>query len=322
MNNKNQSNGLLLAYLALAAVCVVWGTTYLVLRIGVTQFPPFLFSMIRFLIAGPILIIFMLTVGKQKWPDRKTLFNQAVSGGFMLTLGISIVGWAEMYISSGVAAIICSMMPIWTVLINVLVLKDEKSNWLIALGLLTGLSGIILIFGEHLTEFSNSNYLLGIILTFAANLCWAIGSIWVKKKNQHVNPFLGSGFQMLFGGLFMIPLTLLLDDYSSIHFSNEIAFSLAYMILIGSVGAYACYSYAIKKLPMTLVSLYAYINPIVAVILGSLVLNEKLNLRVAIAILITIAGIYIVNRGYQLKNNPFKPLSGIRSLFRNSKATV
>src|SRR6478609_1073246 len=313
MKFKNQSNGLLLAYLALAAVCVVWGTTYLVLRIGVTQFPPFLFSMIRFLIAGPILIIFMLTIGKQKWPDGKTLFNQAVSGGFMLTLGISIVGWAEMYISSGVAAIICSMMPIWTVLINVLVLKDEKSNWLIALGLLTGLSGIILIFGEHLTEFSDSNYLLGIILTFAANLCWAIGSIWVKKKNQHVNPFLGSGLQMLFGGLFMIPLTLLLDDYSSIHFSNEIAFSLAYMILIGSVGAYACYSYAIKKLPMTLVSLYAYINPIVAVILGSLVLNEKLNLRVAIAILITIAGIYIVNRGYQLKNNPLKPFSGFRS---------
>jgi len=322
MNSKNQSNSLLLAYLALATVCIVWGTTYLVLRIGVTQFPPFLFSMIRFLIAGPILIIFMLTIGKQKWPDRKTLMNQAVSGFFMLTLGISIVGWAEMYISSGVAAIICSMMPIWTVLINVLVLKDEKSNWLIALGLLTGLSGIILIFGEHLSEFSDSNYLLGIILTFAANLSWAIGSIWVKKKNQNVNPFLGSGLQMLFGGLFMIPLTLLLDDYSNIHFSNEIALSLAYMILIGSVGAYACYSYAIKKLPMTLVSLYAYINPIVAVILGSLVLGEKLNLRVAIAILITIAGIYIVNRGYQLKNNPFKPFSGLRSFFKGSKAAV
>jgi drug/metabolite transporter (DMT)-like permease len=322
MNSKNQSNSLLLAYLALAAVCIVWGTTYLVLRIGVTQFPPFLFSMIRFLVAGPILIIFMLTIGKQKLPDRKTLLNQAVSGGFMLTLGISIVGWAEMYISSGVAAIICSMMPIWTVLINVLVLKDEKSNWLIALGLMTGLSGIILIFGEHLAEFSDSNYLLGIILTFAANLSWAIGSIWVKKKNQNVNPFLGSGLQMLFGGLFLIPFTLVLDDYSTIHFSREIVFSLAYMILIGSVAAYACYSYAIKKLPMTLVSLYAYINPIVAVILGSLVLSEKLNLRVGIAILVTIAGIYIVNRGYQLKNNPLKPLGGIKSLFGNSKATV
>jgi drug/metabolite transporter (DMT)-like permease len=210
------------------------------------------------------------------------------------------------------------MMPVWTVLINVLVLKDEKANWLIVLGLLTGLSGIVLIFSEHLAEFSNTNYTTGIILTFAANLSWAIGSIWVKKKNHNVNPFLGSGLQMLFGGLFLIPFTLLLDDYSSVHLSSEVAWSLAYMILIGSVAAYACYSYAIKKLPMTLVSLYAYINPIVAVILGAVVLNEKLNLRVAVAILITIAGIYIVNRGYQLKNNPFRPITGIKTWFGRS----
>ena len=196
-------------------------------------------------------------------------------------------------------------------------LKTQKSNWLIALGLLTGLSGIILIFGEHLAEFSNPLYVTGIALTFGANLCWAIGSIWVKKKNQHVNPFLGSGLQMVFGGLLLIPFTLLFDDYSTIHWSNEIVYSLAYMILVGSVGAYACYAYAIKKLPMTLVSLYAYINPIVAVLLGWLVLSEKLNMRVAIAILITIAGIYIVNRAYQLKNNPIRPLNGIKSIFKS-----
>ncbi|MFN7260757.1 MAG: EamA family transporter, partial [Cyclobacteriaceae bacterium] len=128
-DNKN-----LIAYLALAAVCVIWGTTYLALRIGVTQFPPFLFSMLRFLAAGPILVGFMLTIGKAKWPDRKVVIDQAISGLFMVTLGIAMVGWAEVYISSGVAAIICSMMPIWTVLINVLVTKDEKPNWLILLG--------------------------------------------------------------------------------------------------------------------------------------------------------------------------------------------
>ncbi len=294
--NKN-----LLAYLALGAVCVIWGTTYLGLRIGVSQFPPFLFSIIRFLTAGPILIIIMLTIGKATWPDRKTLFNQAVGGLFMVTLGISVVGWAEVYISSGVAAIICSMMPIWTVLINVFVTKDEKPNWLIVLGLITGLTGIVLIFGEHLTEFSNANYLTGIILTFAANLCWAIGSIWIKKKNSTSNPFLNAGLQMLFGGLFLIPISLLLDDYARIQWANSLIYSLIYMSLVGSVAAYACYSYAIKKLPMTIASLYAYINPIVAVILGWLVLNEKLNWQIAVAIFITVAGIYIVNRGYQLK---------------------
>ncbi|MFM8851371.1 MAG: DMT family transporter [Cytophagales bacterium] len=291
----------ILAYLALAAVCIIWGTTYLGLRIGVTQFPPFLFSIIRFLTAGPILILVVLLTRAAPWPDRKVLFNQAVSGLLMVTLGISMVGWAEMYISSGVAAIICSMMPIWTVLINVFFTKDEQPNGLIVLGLVTGLTGIILIFGEHLSEFSNSNYLLGIVLTFAANLCWAIGSIWIKKKNSNSNPFLNAGLQMLFGGIFLMPFTLLLDDYSRINWNAPVVYSLAYMSLVGSVAAYTCYSYAIKKLPMTLVSLYAYINPIVAVLLGWLVLDEKLNLRIALAIVVTIAGIYIVNKGYQLK---------------------
>ncbi|MFN7330325.1 MAG: DMT family transporter, partial [Bacteroidota bacterium] len=296
---KNEKN--VLAYLALAAVCIIWGTTYLGLRIGVKQFPPFLFSIIRFLTAGPILILLVLLSGRAQWPDKKVLFNQAVSGLFMVTLGISIVGWAEMYISSGVAAIICSMMPIWTVLINVFVTKDEQPNWLIILGLVTGLTGIVLIFGEHLSEFSNSNYTAGIVLTFIANLSWAIGSIWIKKKNTNSNPFLNAGLQMLFGGIFLIPFTLLLDDYSRINWNSSVVYSLAYMSLVGSVAAYACYSYAIKKLPMTLVSLYAYINPIVAVLLGWLVLDEKLNGRIALAILVTIAGIYIVNKGYQMK---------------------
>jgi drug/metabolite transporter (DMT)-like permease len=313
--NKN-----FIAYLALAAVCIIWGTTYLVLRIGVTQFPPFLFSMIRFLAAGPILILFMLTIGKAPLPDRKTLFNQAVCGLLMVTLGISMVGWAEVYISSGVAAIVCSMMPIWTVLINVLFTKDEKPNWLIVFGLAMGLAGIIMIFGEHLTEFSNANYTKGIVLTFAANLCWAIGSIWIKKKNQDSNPFMNAGLQMFFGGLFLIPFSLLLDDYSKVQWNNEVIFSLSYMVLIGSVSAYACYSYAIKKLPMTLVSLYAYINPIVAVILGWLILNEKLNFQIALAIMVTVTGIYLVNRGYQLKTNPIKPLSNIKTAFKNLKA--
>ncbi len=297
---KNEKN--VLAYLALAAVCIIWGTTYLGLRIGVTQFPPFLFSIIRFLTAGPILISLVLLSGSAQWPGKKVLFNQAVSGLLMVTLGISIVGWAEMYISSGVAAIICSMMPIWTVLINVFVTKDEQPNWLIILGLVTGLTGIVLIFGEHLSEFSNSNYTAGIVLTFIANLSWAIGSIWIKKKNTNSNPFLNAGLQMLFGGIFLIPFTLLLDDYNRINWNSSVAYSLAYMSLVGSVAAYACYSYAIKKLPMTLVSLYAYINPIVAVLLGWMVLDEKLNGRIALAIVVTIAGIYIVNKGYQMKS--------------------
>lgn len=292
----------IIAYLALAAVCIIWGTTYLALRVGVTQFPPFLFSAIRFLIAGPLLIGFMLTIGKASLPSKELIFHQAISGLFMVTLGVGVVGWTEMHVSSGLAAIICSVMPIWVILINLIVSKDERPTLPIIIGLAVGSSGIIMIFSEHLAEFSNSNYFIRIVVTFLANICWAFGTVWTKKKNQNSNPFLNAGLQMFFGAVFLIPVSLLFDDYSTIHWSGEVITALIYLIFVGSILAYTCYSYAIKHLPMTLVSLYAYINPIVAVVLGWIILHEKLNFRISIGIVITVAGIYIVNRGYQLRD--------------------
>jgi drug/metabolite transporter (DMT)-like permease len=309
MNSGKQN--LLVPYLCLAAVCVFWGTTYLALRVGVTQFPPFLFSTLRFLFAGPILIALVFAFGKTPWPSRRNILHQAIGGGLMITLGISVVGWSEMYVSSGLAAIICSMMPIWVILINVVFNRQEKPTFLIVLGLLFGLGGIVMIFGEHLKEFSTSGYSLAIALVFLANLCWAAGSVWMKRKNENTNAFLNAGLQMTFGGIFLIPLSLLTDDYSTIHWSGQVVTALVYLILIGSVAGYACYSYAIKKLPMTLVSLYAYINPVVAVILGWLLLDEKLNIRIGAAILITVGGVYIVNKGYQLRNVPKDAKTGV-----------
>lgn len=299
--NSTTGKTSLFGYLALAAICIIWGTTYLALRVGVTQFPPFLFSVLRFLTAGPILIGLMLTIGKAKFPDKEVLIHQAISGFFMITLGISIVGWAEVYISSGMAAIICSIMPVWVILINLIVNKDEKPTFLILVGLAIGFCGIVMIFSEHLADFANSNYQLGILMTFLGNLGWAFGSVWIKKRNNHSNPFLNAGLQMLFGGLFIIPISLVFDDYSKIQWSNDVIYSLTYLSLIGSVAGYACYSYAIKHLPMTLVSLYAYINPIVAIILGWLILSEKLTFKIILSMLLTIGGIYIVNKGYQLR---------------------
>ncbi len=290
-----------LAYLALAAVCIIWGTTYLALRVGVTQFPPFLFSALRFIIAGPLLIVFMMTLGKATLPPKETIFHQAISGLCMVTLGVGVVGWAEMRVSSGLAAIICSMIPIYIILINLLVTSEERPTRPHLAGLIIGSGGIIMIFGEHLTEFSETSYAVSILAIFLANISWAFGTVWIKKQNQNSNPFLNAGLQMFFGGIFLVPMSLAFDDYGSIQWSGGVVPSLVYLILIGSVAAYTCYSYAIKNLPVTLVSLYAYINPIVAVVLGWLLLAEKFNLRIGIGILVTIAGIYIVNRGYQLK---------------------
>ena len=135
-----------------------------------------------------------------------------------------------------------------------------------------------------------------------AIISWAAGSVWMKKRSGEGNPFLNAGLQMFFGGLWLAPFSFLFDDLSTVSWSSEAVYSMIYLIIFGSIIAYACYSYTLRKLPMTIVSLYAYVNPIVAVILGSVVLGEKLNLKIGIAIFITIAGIYIVNRGSQLRS--------------------
>jgi drug/metabolite transporter (DMT)-like permease len=296
-NTKNY-----IAYFALAAVCIIWGTTYLALRIAVVHFPPFLFTALRQTTAGLLLLGFMFTFGKAAWPAKQYILRQAIGGFFMLTLGNGLVAWAEMEIPSGIAAIICSMMPVMVIVINLVISKDERPNVPILFGFALGLIGIVMIFGEHVADLSNKQYIIGIVCTFGAVVSWAGGSIWIKKKNTDSNPFVNAGFQMFFGGLWCYPLSFIFDDLSAVSWSPEAAYSLLYLIIFGSIIAYASYSYALRKLPMTIVSLYAYVNPLVAIILGWLVLDEKLNFKIIAAFIITVAGIYIVNRGYQLKN--------------------
>jgi drug/metabolite transporter (DMT)-like permease len=289
-------------YLALTAVCIIWGTTYLALRIAVLHFPPFLFTAIRQTTAGLLLLAFMLTAGKAKWPSKELIFRQAIGGFFMISLGNGLVAWAEMHIPSGVAAIICSLMPVVVIVFNMMINRDERPSFLIVSGVILGLSGIVLIFSEYISEFTKSGYVTGIVFTFAAVLAWAGGSIWIKKKNVDSNPFVNAGLQMFFGGFILFPFSLAFDDFNHISWTGDVGFSLLYLIIFGSLIAYASYALALRKLPMTIVSLYAYVNPLVAVILGWLVLSEKLNTRVWIAMLLTVAGIYIVNKGYQLRN--------------------
>lgn len=301
MNNRPS----LIPYFALATVCIIWGTTYLALRIAVLHFPPFLFTAIRQTTAGILLLGFMFTFGNARWPPKDQIWRQAIGGFFMISMGNGLVAWAEMHIPSGVAAIICSLMPVLVILINLMINRNERPTIPIILGVILGFTGIILIFSEHIAEFSKTEYIIGIIFTFSAVLAWAGGSIWIKKRNIESNPFVNAGLQMFFGGFLLFPVSLGFDDLSNITWTGEVVYSFLYLIIFGSLIAYASYAYALRKLPMTIVSLYAYVNPLVAVILGWVVLQEKLNTKIWIAMMLTITGIYIVNKGYQLRN-PWK----------------
>lgn len=291
-----------LPYLALTAVCIIWGTTYLALRIAVLHFPPFLFTALRQTSAGLLLLAFMFTLGKAAIPSKEHLMRQAIGGFFMISLGNGLVAWAEMHIPSGVAAVICSLMPVLVILINVTIHREERPTFPIIAGVVLGLIGIVVIFSEHLAAFSKTEYIIGIILTFTAALAWAGGSIWIKKSHTQSNPFVNAGLQMFFGGFLLFPFSFIFDDLAHITWSAEVAWALTYLIVFGSLIAYASYAYALRKLPMTIVSMYAYINPLVAVALGWLVLDETLNAKIWFAMALTISGIYIVNRGYQLRD--------------------
>ena len=219
-------------------------------------------------------------------------------GFLMITLSNGLVSWAEVFVDSGIAAIICSLMPILVILFNLAINRSELPNGQIVIGVVVGLGGILLIFSEHLQNFNNPNYTLGIGLIFVATLSWAAGSILVRKVNQNSNLFQNAGIQMIFGGVWCLPLSFLFDDLTDVHWRSYTIYSLVYLSIFGSAVAYVLYYYAISKLPMTIASLYSYVNPLVAVALGSLILDEKLNLKIGLAFMVTVAGIYIVNRGY------------------------
>lgn len=297
----NKSGNLFLPYLALTAVSIIWGTTYLVLRIGVLEFPPFLFTAIRQTTAGILLLTVLLLVRVPLQFSPRYLLHQSVAGFLLITLGNGLVAWAEVHIPSGVAAVLCSSLPVAVILINLIIYREPPAP-VIVVGTILGMAGMLLMFSEHLADLARMEYRLGVFWTLVAVVSWASGSIWLKHKHQQSNPFVNAAFQMLAGGLFCLLLSLFTDDWQSVIWSDKTAYALLYLILFGSLLAYASYLYALRKLPISVVSLYAYINPVVAVVLGWLVLDEKLNLRIVIAIAIVLTGIFLVNQGYRFVN--------------------
>ncbi len=269
------------------------------MRVGVHDFPPFLFAGVRQILAGTILISFLALIKKVPFPTRTNVLRQAVAGFFMITLGNGLVTWAEVYVPSGVAAVICSLMPVWVVIINLTVNRSEKTNIRIVLGVITGLIGILVVFLDELSDFGVPAYQLGIASIFLASLSWAVGTVFIKRSSDNSNTFFNVGLQMFFGGLWCLIASLAVDDLSNVHWTQNVYVSIGYLAIVGSAIAFAMYAYVLVHLPVTIASLYSYINPIVAVILGWLILGERLNFYIGIAIVITSFGIYLVNKGYQ-----------------------
>lgn len=288
------------AYLALLFICIVWGTTYISIRIAVLHYPAFLFAAIRQVIAGLTIAVAAWAINKDVDLSWKNLRHQILTGFLMITLGNGFVTWGERTVPGGIAALICCLMPICAALINVAMSRKERLNGLIILGMLLGIVGVGFIVKDDLQKLDNAYYLLGAGAIFIATVSWAYGSVLNKKYKATKNPIFNSGLQLLSGGLFLFIGSPLIDDYTDMNImQQDVLLPLLYVIIFGSILAYTAYMYALKELPVGVVTLYAYINPLVAVVLGYYMLGESLTIYTALAFVSIAAGVWLVNRGYQ-----------------------
>jgi len=291
---------LLKAYLALACVCLVWGTTYLAVRVGVETLPPLWLVGIRQTMAGSLMCGYFL-LRRRPLPslaDLKTLF---IASLLIVVIGNGVVAWAEVYIPSGLAALIGALVPFWIIGFSFILGQREGLNSKTLLGLLVGFSGLILIFYDNLKDLTNPAYLAGTVAVLGANGAWAAGILFLKKRPTSLPPLFSAGLQLLLGGLVVDVIALAWDVPFPATFTSDAVWVLAYLIFFGSILAYGSYVYAISKLPSTLISLSAYINPVVAVLLGWLILDERLNGWVVLAMGLILAGVYRVNQSFKVK---------------------
>lgn len=300
------------AYIALGLVSFFWGTTYLAIRIGVGTDPAeqvhgLFLSAVRQSLAGGLLVGFMLLRGA-KLPDRKTLGELAIIGLIMLCLANGFASWALQYIPSGLGSVMSATCPIFIAILSHFLIKPMQLSVRLVGGMLLGFVGIAGISYDYLDDFLNPAFSFGILLNLMATLLWAFGSIYTAKWKPNTNLMLGAGLQMLFGGLgtWGIVAVVGVDEMVTSPLGWNFWGSIAYLIVFGSFIAYTAFMYSLEKLPPTQASLYAYLNPIVAVLLGWIILAERLNLMVGFAIVVTIVGVYLVNTAFQKQKKKVK----------------
>lgn len=292
-----------LALAAFAVVCLVWGTTYLAIAIAIETIPPFALTAIRFVIAGVIMAAIAVARGERLPRDRSTLANLALIGFLMVGLGNLAVVWAEQWVPSGLAALFVATAPFWMVVIEAFRSHGERVDMRAGIGMFLGFAGVALLVTPGGAGPSwNAYFIAGAIAIQVGAIAWQLGSVHGKYHLAHVPLLASAGLQMLFGGLIVGVLSIALGEPSRFALNGRTLGALVYLTLFGSVIAYSAYVYALAKLRTTKLSLYAYVNPVVAVILGWLILDEQLTRLSVAAMVIILAGVALVqSAGFRRK---------------------
>lgn len=283
-----------LAWVAFLTVCIVWGTTYLAIRIALETIPPFLLTGTRFTAAGVIMLIIAAARGEQIPRDAKTLANLALIGFLMVGVGNLAVVWAEVYVPSGMAALLVATAPFWMAIIELFRKHGERTSLRAAIGMAIGFGGVAMLVSPGTTGVWSIGFLLGAIAIQVGGIAWQLGSAHAKYNLRQVPLLASAALQMLFGGIIVTIVGLLAGEAPKFVLTPRTFAAIAYLTLFGSIVAYSAYVYALAHMRTTHVSLYAYVNPVVAVFLGWLILSEPLTPMSIFAMVVILAGVALV----------------------------
>ena len=290
-----------LIILAFFAIYIIWGSTYLLNKISVSQLPPFFLASVRFLIASIIIFIIAKSLGISLSISKKQLLNSTIAGFLFLTLGNGLAVLALKYLDSGFAALEISAQPL-VILIMMRVFQGKTIKLMSYIGVVLGFIGIFLLVSQK-EIINKEGQILGMILIFVCMLSWAYASIFVGKADLPKNPFVNTGYQMLTGGIMLGVISLVLNESWSLPstWQPEVQWSMIGLIVFGSIIAFTSFNYLLKEVSPEKVATSTYVNPIIALILGWWVLNEHISLQSIIAAVVLLTGVYFINTKRVLK---------------------
>jgi len=290
-------------WIALLAIYLIWGSTYLAIRYAVESIPPFLMAGSRFLIAGIVLYTWRRLAGDPA-PTARQWRSTAIIGLLLLLGGNGLVSWAEQTVPSGIAALLIGSIPLWMVLTESIRRGGVKPGLSAVLGLITGFAGILVLLWPLLTGTSEHLNPLGVVALLFAAFSWAVGSVYSKSAELPPSSLMTTAAEMLTGSLGLYFIGALLGEWKMLDFATITARSwlgLAYLTVLGSLVGFVAYAWLLRHAPISLVATYAYVNPLVAILLGSLLAQESFSARILLAALIIIGSVVLINYSRQAK---------------------
>jgi drug/metabolite transporter (DMT)-like permease len=281
------------AYAAWGAVCLFWGTTYLAIRIGVRTVPPALFGGLRFLTAGLIFLAYLRWRG-HAFPARRELLDMVIVGIALLVISNGLVIWAEQWVPSGIAALLVATLPFWMAGFEAALPSGERLTRRKVMGIIIGFTGLVILFSPEIKTSFDMAYLQGVAALLLAPLCWSAGSVYSKSRPAKSHPLMAATMQMIVAGIILILIGGMFGEWQRFSLDPEGLAAMAYLVVFGSIVGYGSFIYALAKLPATKVAMYAYVNPLIAVVLGWLILGERMDWSVLLATAFVLLGVVLV----------------------------